>query len=251
MARVKLTKSVVANLPVPDKAQAFIWDSVLKGFGVRVSRAGVKTYIVQFKVRGGKERRMAVGRCDRVALDTARREASQLISAADLGGDPAVERREAKNVSEDQNPLFRDFSTRWLEDVAKRKNRDSTLKHRRLLLDNHVLPQLGNKRLTEITQRQIEDMHHKVSKKFPVAANRTVSLCSAIFTTAIRWGLVSENPALTTRVRFPSPAPSLFPEKSLPAICEMSRASFHTLLYVVRGAYIRASSNLRVHPSSA
>ncbi|MFC1673742.1 tyrosine-type recombinase/integrase [Pseudomonadota bacterium] len=36
MARIKLTKTVVANLPLPDKAQAFIWDSVLKGFGVRI-----------------------------------------------------------------------------------------------------------------------------------------------------------------------------------------------------------------------
>jgi integrase len=196
MARIKLTKAVVASLPTPEQAQAFVWDSVLKGFGVRVSCAGVKTYVAQFKVRGGKERRMAVGRCDRVALDKARIEASKLISAADLGGDPATERREARNVSEDQNPLFKDFAAHWLEDVAKRKNRDSTLKHRRLLLDNHVLPELGNKRLSEITQRHIEEMHHKVSKAFPVAANRTVSLCSAIFSTAVRWGLVSDNPAL-------------------------------------------------------
>jgi len=196
MARIKLTKAVVAGLPTPDKAQAFTWDSVLKGFGVRVSRAGVKTYVAQFKVRGGKERRMAVGRCDRVSLDTARREASKLISAADLGGDPAVERREARNVSEDTNPLFKDFATRWLEDVAKGKNRDSTLKHRRLLLENHVLPELGKKHLAEITRRDIEELHHKVSKKFPVAANRAVSLCSAIFTTALRWGLIGENPAI-------------------------------------------------------
>lgn len=196
MARIKLTKTVVANLPTPDKAQAFTWDSVLKGFGVRVSRAGVKTYVVQFKVRGGKERRMAVGRCDRVALDVARREASQLISAADLGSDPAIERREAKNVDADTNPLFKDFATRWLNDVVKQKNRDSTHKHRRLLLENHVQPELGNKHLAEITRRDIEDMHHKVSKKYSVAANRAVSLCSAIFTTALRWGLVSENPAI-------------------------------------------------------
>jgi len=196
VARVKLTKAVVANLPTPEQAQAFVWDSVLKGFGVRVSHTGAKSYVAQFKVRGGKERRMVVGRCDRVALDKARTEASKLISAADLGGDPATERREAKNVSEDQNPLFNDFANRWLEDVAKRKNRDSTLKHRRLLLDNHVLPELGKKRLTEITQRHIEEMHHKVSKAFPVAANRAVSLCSAIFSTAVRWGLVSDNPAL-------------------------------------------------------
>lgn len=47
MARIKLTKTVVAGLPIPEQAQAFTWDSVLKGFGVRVSRAGVKTYVAQ------------------------------------------------------------------------------------------------------------------------------------------------------------------------------------------------------------
>ena len=60
MARVKLTKAVVANLPTPEKAQAFTWDSVLKGFGVRVSHADVKTYVAHFKARGGKERRRDV-----------------------------------------------------------------------------------------------------------------------------------------------------------------------------------------------
>lgn len=198
MARVKLTKTLMDELSPPESGQIFVWDSELLGFGVRLTSAGGKAWIVQTKIRGGKERRMTVGSCGKIPLDMARREARSLIANADLGRDVAQERKEAREVKPDSNPLFVDFSERWLTEVVERRNRASTLELRRLLVKNHITPHLGKKRLTEIGRKDIEDMHHAVSQRFPVAANRAVSTCSAIFATAIRWGLLEHNPALGT-----------------------------------------------------
>lgn len=198
MARIKLTKTLVDDLPTPAKGQTFVWDSELPGFGVRITPTGVKAWIVQTKIRGGKERRMTVGLCHKVPLDRARKEARELIANADLGRDVAQERKEAREVKSDSNPLFSDFAERWLTEVVERRNRASTLELRRLLVKNHIIPHLGKKRLTEIGRKDIEDMHHAVSQRYPVAANRAVSTCSAIFATAIRWGLLDQNPALGT-----------------------------------------------------
>ncbi len=43
---MKLTKTVIDALELPDKGQKFIWDGELKGFGVRLTPGG-KAYIVQ------------------------------------------------------------------------------------------------------------------------------------------------------------------------------------------------------------
>lgn len=198
MARVRLTKSLVEELQPPTSGQIFVWDSELPGFAVRVTPTGVKAWIVQMRVRGGRERRMTVGLCSKVPLDMARREARNLIANADLGRDVAQERQEAREVKPETNPTFAIFSARWMEEVVARRNRPGTVRLRFLLLSNHILPALGEKRLTEIGRKDIEDMHHAVSQRYPVAANRVVSTCSAIFATAMRWGLLDRNPALDT-----------------------------------------------------
>jgi integrase len=198
MARVKLTKTVVDDLQPPAKGQAFVWDVEIAGFGVRITPTGIKAWIVQMRVRGGKERRMTVGLCSKVPLDKARIEARKLIANADLGRDVAQERKDARGVKPDTNPTFAEFAERWLDEVVARRNRVGTLKLRRLLVKNHITPHLGTKRLAEIGRKDIEDMHHAVSGRYPVAANRAVSACSAILATALRWGLLERNPALNT-----------------------------------------------------
>ena len=196
MARVRLTKRLVDDFTPPETGQAFLWDAEIPGFGVRVTKQGGKAWIVQCRVRGGKQRRIVIGRCNKLALDRARVEARKIIGAAELGQDPAQERREAREVKPDTDPTFGDFADRWLDEVVAKRNRAGTEKHRRLLIKNHIKPHLGDKRLSEIGRKDIEDMHHAVSEKFPVAANRAVSVCSAILSTAVRWELLERNPTL-------------------------------------------------------
>ncbi|TNC95039.1 MAG: Uncharacterized protein FD119_2826 [Stygiobacter sp.] len=196
MARVKLTKTLVDDLQPPAKGQAFVWDTEVRGLAVRLTSAGGKAWIAQMIVRGGKERRMTIGHCAKVPLDRARQEARKLIANADLGRDVAQERAEAKQVKPDANPTIAEFSERWLDEVVARRNRASTLKLRRLLVKNHITPHVGEVRLSDLTRKQVEDLHHAVSQKYPVAANRAVSTLSAILATAMRWGLLDRNAAL-------------------------------------------------------
>jgi len=58
---MKISKSVVDTLPIPAKGYALIWDSELKGFGVRVTDKGIKSFILQRRING-KDCRMTLGR---------------------------------------------------------------------------------------------------------------------------------------------------------------------------------------------
>ena len=107
----------------PAKGQVFVWDIDLPGFGVRTTPTGAKAWVVQFRVRGGKERRMVVGLCSKTPLEKARAAARTILSNADLGRDPAEEWRDARDLKPETNPLFAEFAERWMVEVAGRRNR--------------------------------------------------------------------------------------------------------------------------------
>src|SRR6266851_3075848 len=64
--RGKITKrSVDALKAAADGAEAVLWDSELKGFGVRVQRGGAKSYVLHYRAGSGQGaplRKLTIGR---------------------------------------------------------------------------------------------------------------------------------------------------------------------------------------------
>lgn len=58
----RLTKRAVDALPSPEKGQSFLWDSELRGLGVRVIPSGLKVFILQYRNAEGRSRRLVLGR---------------------------------------------------------------------------------------------------------------------------------------------------------------------------------------------
>jgi hypothetical protein len=53
MAVGRLTKRSVEAVPLPvAPARSYLWDDQLKGFGVMVTGAGARTYLVQYQMGG-------------------------------------------------------------------------------------------------------------------------------------------------------------------------------------------------------
>ena len=72
-------------------SEAFLWDSELRGFGVRVSPAGLKSFIVQYRTPEGRHRRTVIGRHGVMTPEEARDEAREMLRAVAKGIDPAAE----------------------------------------------------------------------------------------------------------------------------------------------------------------
>ena len=85
----KITKRAVDELsPEDGKAEAFAWDSELRGFGVRAKASGAKTFLVQYKTRQGATRRIAIGRHGVLTVEQARHEALGMLADISRGADP-------------------------------------------------------------------------------------------------------------------------------------------------------------------
>jgi hypothetical protein len=97
MPRVKLTKSVIDALPIPQSDTVY-WDTALPGFGVKVTPKGRKVFIVLYRTggAGSKLRKYTIGPYGRVTLHQARIAAQKVFAAKLEGRDPVAEKRERK-----------------------------------------------------------------------------------------------------------------------------------------------------------
>ena len=71
----------------PDKNQSIYWDGKTPGLGLRVTPAGIKSYIFETRLNG-KTLRLTIGDVRTWAIDKAQEEATRLKAMTDKGDDP-------------------------------------------------------------------------------------------------------------------------------------------------------------------
>lgn len=209
LIRQKLTKTACDDARTDD-ARFIVWDSEQRGFGLRVTAAGVKTFVVRYRVGGGRtgvERMYTLGRYGPEFLPEAARKAAQKALAEVVGGgDPQAGRahkRTEMTVAELCELYVR-------EGCATKKA--STLKTDSSRIERHIKPLLGGKRLSNVRRADIErfladiadgktavTVKTKKRGKAVVtggrgAATRTLGLLGAIFGFALDRGLLTANP---------------------------------------------------------
>lgn len=108
-APIKLTKSKVETLPVPtDKDQVFYWDSETKGFGLRITANGARSYVVQRPVNG-KTRRFTLGQHGVLTCEAARKRAmAKLLEMMD-GINPQTEKKRETAQAETLRDVMTDY----------------------------------------------------------------------------------------------------------------------------------------------
>ena len=109
MASGKISKRNVDEAKAGER-DVFLWDSELSGFGLKVTPADSKVYLIQYRIGGqkGRTRRVTIGRHGSpwtdptdgrktsLTPDAARKEAKRLLGLIATGRDPAEEQSEAR-----------------------------------------------------------------------------------------------------------------------------------------------------------
>jgi len=192
--RRKITKNSIMSV-APGAADRFLWDTDLAGFGLKVTPAGARVYVVQYR-SARRLRRYTIGRHGSPwTPEAARREAARLLGIIARGDDPAQAKEAAK-----VEPTFAAFAERYMADHAALHKKPSTVKDQRSLLRCHLVPAFGRLRLSAITPQLIERLQRKMAAT-PRRANYARDVLAAMFTRAAEWELVPEgfNPARRVR----------------------------------------------------
>ncbi len=183
----KLTKRYVESItPDPNKT-LFHWDSELKGFGVVVLPSGRRTYCVQYRNQQRSSKRLKLGVHGQITAEEARSLAKGHLGRIAYGDDPAQQKKEYK-----KSLTIKELASEYLDQYGHKKAQKS-IKEDKKRLRSIILPAFGDKKVTDLTHLEIENLHNRL-RKTPVQANRVLALLSRMFTLAMRWQLREGNP---------------------------------------------------------
>ncbi len=194
----------------PQPTDYFLWDSEVKGFGIKIAKGGRKSYVCKYRVGSGRSaptRRFTIGAHGSPwTVDQARAEARKILGRAANGEDPAKEKQDAKN----QITVAKLCDLYLEQGVATKKA--STLITDKGRIERHIKPLLGKKLVPEVNRADIKRFLQDVAKGKTAqdvktglhgraivrggkgTATRTVGLLGGIFSFAVDAGLTDENP---------------------------------------------------------
>ena len=189
----RLTDKTVRDLPAPASGNRVYYDSDLPGFGARVTAAGARSFVLNYR-HAGRERRMTLGSPPAWTVAAARKQAEELRREIDMGRDPLALRDAERDA-----PTVVDLAARYLEYAATRK-RPRSLQEDKAMLAGVILPALAKHRVTDLRRADVTKLFAEVTKRAPIRANRMLSLLRRMLNLAATEFEMREGPNPATAI---------------------------------------------------
>jgi integrase len=180
-----ITKRAVDGV-APGSTNQFLWDLEVKGFGLKVTPAGARIYVYQYRLggRGSKVQRYTIGAHGHWTPDQARKEAKRLAVLVDQGTDPAaaakIQQRETVDLA------FPAYAERFIEGYLKSEWKGGH-KLAAGLLRREAVPAFKNKPIKNITRADISALMDKLAST-PAKRRNTFAVLRRLFKWAVNRG---------------------------------------------------------------
>ena len=167
----KLTQGFVAAAKAPPGRERMIfWDTSMESFGLMVTAAGHRSYVVQY-CSSAKSRRYTIK--GKLTLKAARKQAKSILGEVAKGADPVAEKRKAK--VEAANTL-RSIAEEYLRREEKKQQLRS-IGERRRIFERYIFPRLAARQIGEIKRSEIIRLLDRIEDESgPVMADHTLAV---------------------------------------------------------------------------
>ena len=186
--KAKITQGLVNKTKPTEKAAMDIMDTELKGFILRITKSGNRTYYARYKSKSIGWTRYRIGDAAKLTAAQAREMAKEVLARVELGEDPGEAERKAK--ANTLGAYLENTYGPWV--VENRKAGVATLQR----LQSAFKP-LHSKRMSEINAWTIERWRSdkkKAKKVKAVTLNREVAMLKAALNQAVKWKILDEYP---------------------------------------------------------
>ena len=164
----------------PEARTRILWDSQVKGLGLRITPRGTKSYILNYRV-AMRECRATLARTSELSLKAARERAAEELAAIRAGRPHPLERRHEANAADGLDRFFNKFALARI-DIGRMAAR--TVKEYRKQALQYLVPALGKRKIRDVTRLDVETMVEPPPK---VQRNRVLALVSRLFTLFETW----------------------------------------------------------------
>uniref|UniRef100_UPI0035945D8A tyrosine-type recombinase/integrase n=1 Tax=Blastomonas sp. TaxID=1909299 RepID=UPI0035945D8A len=156
---------------------AYLWDTEIVGFGLKLTPTGHRSYLLQYRPggRGTPTRRIKIGDHGELTPDQARKTAKALRAQVTLGIDPAETKRAERQAAADvrsaaaeaerlaKTLLVSTLVDDWINALraasdATGKPRPRTVQFYASTARKHVVPKIGDKSLPDVTKADFKAM---------------------------------------------------------------------------------------------
>ena len=243
MAKVAISKRTV-DAAKPGVRDVFLWDERLTGFGLKVSPAGGRTYIFQYRMarRGEAERtaprRYTIGKHGALTPDQARKRAEELAALVATGTDPfeleadqQAAKDHAKQEAERQARLEADlafdrYAPLWLADYEHDKGRrPSSVRLAKGIVGNHLTPAFKSKPMPHIDRTDLQRVLDAIPPQQKAIRRAVYAYASVLFGWAMKRGDIPANPIEAMgKPEAPKARERVLADKELVKIWEASKA---------------------------
>ncbi|WP_157017830.1 tyrosine-type recombinase/integrase [Mesorhizobium xinjiangense] len=148
----KITKDSIKSLRPENGKPAFLWDGELRGFGVRMMPSGVASFLLKYRTKDGRQRKMVLARVGTLTPEEARTLVKKYLGEIAGGADPAAAKSEARKgmtVAE----LFEAYQAHRKRDI-----KPSTWTGDQGRAEVHIKPLIGKRLVTSITTKDVTDL---------------------------------------------------------------------------------------------
>lgn len=220
---MRITKSAV-DAAKPAASEYTLWDGELAGFGLRVMPSGRKSYIVKYRVGGGRaaqQRKVTLGAHGVLTPVQAREKAKDILASARFGDDAGRTLRPGGAPVE----TVADLIDLWKAEAAHIDRRNGKARKPSSVagdigrIEAHVIPLLGKRQLRDLGRADLEKFRDQVASGRTAAirktrprgvarvrggkgtAARTIRVLSSVFAFAVERGIMPHNPTAGVRLQ--------------------------------------------------
>lgn len=190
-----LSEKGIGALEPPAKGRRLIFDDhrdAPKGFGVRVTAAGNRSFILRYKAEG-HDRLLTIGEHgkNKWSLAAARTRAGELRREID-GGVDILEQRRIERGEPTVSDVMDRYCTARVDDLA---SGDSVRK----MLTKHLLPEVGKKKIARIRRRDVIALLEGVASDHPRQAGKLLAYIKQLWAYAEDREIIEGNPVATLK----------------------------------------------------